>query len=87
MQGLQRVILRGMDCALIAAPEIETLERIAENWYESIIGTVPAKHWREVGMWASRYTKPSDKFTLGQFFEAWNKFCEQGRARGYEPWR
>lgn len=85
--GLVQVINRGRLSAGMSAVDLKDHNDLIEAWYDALIDTVPCQHWKEVGLWASRYTKPVDKFTLGQFFEAWAKFCEQGRARGYEPWR
>lgn len=85
--GLGAVINRGRQCAGLPAVAIEETGGVVDSWYETILGAIPCQHWRDVGMFASRYTKPVDKFTLGQFFEAWERYREQGRARGFENWR
>jgi hypothetical protein len=99
LEGMASIIARGRRLACMHALDF-TLARdeaesavesegaaLVEAWYEAISGVIPCQHWKEVGLWTSRYTNPSDKFTVRQFFEAWAKFCEQGKARGYEPWR
>lgn len=85
--GLALVVERGR---LLACQQLlgdEENDALVDAWYEALIEVIPCRYWKEVGLWTSRYTNPADKFTLRQFFEAWAKFCEQGKARGYEPWR
>lgn len=86
-EGLGRVIERGRILADRPLLGDEETEAHIDAWYAALIGVIPCKYWKEVGLWVSRYTNPANTFTLRQFFEAWQKFCEQGRARGYEPWR
>lgn len=84
---MEIVIARGR--MLACQPLLDDAEReaLVDAWYEAIIGVIPCQYWKPVGLYASRYTNPADKFTLRQFFEGWEKFCEQGKARGYETWR
>lgn len=80
------IVERGRLAACMPFLGEEEMQAITAAWYEAIIGVVPCQHWKTVGLEASRHTKPVDKFTLGQFFEAWASYREQGRAPGYEPW-
>lgn len=85
--GLAKVIERGRLSACQPLLSDEETELLIDAWYEALISVIPCQHWKEVGLCTSRYTNPADKFTVRQFFEAWAKFCEQGKARGYESWR
>jgi len=87
LRGVGAVITRGRMFACMHPLDDDEKEVLATAWYEAINGEIPCRYWKEVGLWASRYTDPANTFTLRQFFQAWAKFCEQGRARGYEPWR
>lgn len=86
-EGLRTTIARGRLLACMYPLSDEETEVLVAAWYDALIGVVPCRYWKEVALFASRYTNPVDKFTLRQFFEAWEKFCEQGRAKGYETWR
>jgi hypothetical protein len=87
VEGLGTVIARGRMLACMHPLSDDEDTALVDAWYEAVSGMVPCQHWKEVGLWASRYTDPANTFTLRQFFQAWAKYCEQGRARGYEPWR
>ncbi len=87
MEGLRTVIERGRLMACMHPLSDEQAEAMVAAWYEAIIGDIPCQYWKDVGLWVSRYTDPPEAFTIRQFYQAWTKFCEQGRARGYEIWR
>lgn len=87
IQGLGTVIARGRMLACLHPLDDDEDAALVAAWYEGVSGVIPCQYWKEIGLWTSRYTDPANTFTLRQFFQAWAKFCEQGKARGYEPWR
>ena len=63
-------------------PMDEKWELMIGIWFEALVGAVPAKYWKMVTMRAAR-VPPYDKFTLGQFFQAWDEMKNAGEAPGY----
>lgn len=87
LAGLTSLLNRARLLTCLRNLDEQEMESLARAWYEALVGEVPAKYWKEVALNAARYHAPHDKFTVGQFFAAWEQFKGEGKAKGYETWR
>lgn len=87
MNGMRSILSRSLLLTSSPKKSDDEMESLTAAWYDAIIDDIPADYWRDVALWAARYIKPYDKFTIGQFFEAWEMYRQAGKARGYETWR
>lgn len=87
LSGLTSLLSRARLLTCLRTLDEQEMDSLARAWYEALVGEVPAKYWKAVALNAARYHAPHDKFTIGQFFAAWEQFKSEGKAKGYETWR